>query len=1207
MKFTKSILFALSCMVALPSCMEELDNAPVTGHENETRGEEVTISAGVGAETKVSLDGNAVRWNDSGEEFTAIFSSASTTFRQKDAPDANGRAKFNGIIPEGTSPASTMYAVYPKLNQNAAASAIGLDLGVQSGTQMDAAKALLYAKGTVQDAVDNNIVFHHLASVMEITMNFKDIDATNIHNETVTAVSMTSDMLSTKATVDLTGSAPAFTLSQDAGQRTINLTGSFPLSGGQSKIYVYLFPGTSSNITVSAYVGDKRYEGTISGRASKPVEAGKIYRLTADCTEAAGQQTDFYVTTTGSASRNGASWSTPTTLTSALAKAPAGSTIHIAAGTYTPTENLPYSTVPSGNAAKGFLITRNITLQGGYPASPAFGCAPDGSATILSGNDASYHTVFIAAPREDGKQVALNNLTISGGNCVGSEDNMLKYEMVNTNGTKHNVSINGNMGGGIAAMSSRIAMNNVTLTGNKGHRATALFSLNNDITMNNCLVKGNESVRHGAAMFQANANYNVTAYIYGGQVRDNKSTSFDNTDSYFKSDGTTPQTDVKIYPAGLFAKGNGGTMNFHVEQVWFTGNYGKDGSSLRMSHVNANIVNCEFTKNTSNNGSNVYIDHVAAKGASKVIFNSCHFGQNTSGFANGAAIYAYDNCKDSGGIKLYVINSCIVDNNAADRISYIRNSNATTPIEATFVNTTISGNKSAFGTGLAMNTGANCSAKADIISCTVANNNFTHTSGKRGTFCLETSNITLSTYNSIITGNKQNGVLTAQDTQKYVSNDATLKIYHYGSFTGTYIYGAKYYNQKSKNYGWGNAFHPSSLLEGLKQDGTGNYTMKLLGNASINSAFTHGNTGLAALADDVVTTAVLNSDQNGTARPSGFMGACVTPSTATPNYIAHLYFCGENWVNLVDATKANTTSFGTALWSWNAKEHGAQIGNKGEQHLIRIDECKPACLGSQLLVTSSKDYCVVIDVASKDIKFSAKDCHNAHSAELIPGPNANDPAQGLLVVACSGNYDATGAKNYGRLLLYRMSQGVDTNGSLKAVGHVQMDGAHGVIWSPKYQRLYAIDYDSVHIYTLDSSTPALTLEQHVQHTCRMGMHDLNVIDEDNLLITGAGTYVFNMATRTVTESAYFPGAEYNLMKSGNYNGYDGRMWYTYGRYDENGKEIWGSSYIRGFARTFGEYDFIAKGTANTGGTASDGSAVDLATGELLYKVKVLNW
>lgn len=170
-------------------------------------------------------------------------------------------------------------------------------------------------------------------------------------------------------------------------------------------------------------------------------------------------------------------------------------------------------------------------------------------------------------------------------------------------------------------------------------------------------------------------------------------------------------------------------------------------------------------------------------------------------------------------------------------------------------------------------------------------------------------------------------------------------------------------------------------------------------------------------------------------------------------------------VYMIDAGLADETTYKDAVtWSWDATEAAAVLG-LDKSRCNHLDDCKPVDNGKKLLCTSSYNWCVLLDIATKEVLFHTTATPNAHSAELLPGNR--------IVVACS---EGSGAGN-NSVQLYDISQ------PNRILYQSALGSAHGVVWNETTQRLYAIGGQSLQIYKLkdwETATPSLELEKTVQ-------------------------------------------------------------------------------------------------------------------------------
>ncbi len=844
MKKTFKYIMLGAAAVLSAACTEELNN------ENVALGEEITISAGVfnGADTKVNFTDDLdtkkviVNWNESGEAFTAFIDGTPSAFAQAGAPDGDGKAVFSGNLPAGATPASMLYAIYPE-SSAAAATAVAIDLSRQTGKVRDEKNTYMYGSSSLGGILTSGLTFHHLGSVVKATLSFTDAQGGLVTSGTVKNVSFTATDLVSKATVDLTQAAPAVSATENGN---ISLSGEFELDAeGKAVVYLHVLPATLSDLMVSAVVGEKTYVAEIGGRTDgKAMEAGKQYGVSATCAEAASEEsTDYYVTVDGSGS--GASWSDPTTLTNALAAAPKDATIHVAAGTYYPDQllTLAEGATNTTDAAKGWQILRPVTVIGGYPENPTEGATSDPAAnkTILDGKKASYHVLLVAARRNEG-EVVLKGLTITGGSGAAKDADAtakVAHIMVNDNLVEHTVSINSNHGGGIAAMSSNLKLENVDVVNNDSYKGTQIFALNTNLDIKNCTLSGESNGEQGFGILaQANTNYNVYIKLDACKLNDNISKGERNNGAFVLN-------------------ANGGAFkDVQISNSEFIGNIVKNGAAIYLNAVDNLVVSNTIFKDNSSAGGNGTVFLECKKTKTNVLFIDSVFENNYT--ANNSSAVCPD-LNGGQGLNVQFVNCDFINNKTGQRGPFfVRSRGASgSELNAKYVNCTFSGNNGGTEGGSAI-----CLAEdstplnVDIISCTITGNSDKRTNDeKMGAIFIQVGkNTTLNIYNSIISGNTHH-------KNEASSVAADVCITSGGANKGAYmssIIGATYYNAAGAETAVTPVFDFATMLNGCK----------LVGDASTNPAFGNGSTmvELEALADETVTAAILKKDQAGNDR-----------------------------------------------------------------------------------------------------------------------------------------------------------------------------------------------------------------------------------------------------------------------------------------------------------------------------------------------------
>ena len=333
--------------------------------------------------------------------------------------------------------------------------------------------------------------------------------------------------------------------------------------------------------------------------------------------------TDYYVTVKGTG--DGSSWAKSTTLSKALAAAVDADVIHVAAGTYVPTDILP------GGAAGGdetFYVKANIQIIGGYPANPKDGDVADPAANkvILSGEDAYYHVMVVGAPKSDMFSVKISGLTLTKGKAytVATE-----------------VPINGGIayksyGAGMIVSGGRNLIENCQIIGNYAEKSVSGIFLTGaaETTLRNCNISENTGKGNGNAVWNGP---NAVTYMYDCVIARNSSTGV----------GTVYNYEIS---AGF------GTPSLYMANCEITGNSNGSYGAVYNRDGNAVIVNCTVHGNTAKNGAGVFC--YGSKGIMTVISTTVT-GNNATTDAGGLTT--------GSGAKAYVYNSVIAGNTATGK------------------------------------------------------------------------------------------------------------------------------------------------------------------------------------------------------------------------------------------------------------------------------------------------------------------------------------------------------------------------------------------------------------------------------------------------------------------------------------------------------------------------------------------------------------
>lgn len=280
--------------------------------------------------------------------------------------------------------------------------------------------------------------------------------------------------------------------------------------------------------------------------------------------------------------------------------------------------------------------------------------------------------------------------------------------------------------------------------------------------------------------------------------------------------------------------------------------------------------------------------------------------------------------------------------------------------------------------------------------------------------------------------------------------------------------------------------------------------------------------------------------------------------------------CGDNMIYLLDAELAMNSGYKNAvIWEWDAKDWWETVGLT-QNNMIRLDDCKPVEDNKKILATSSKGYAVLIEKESGKVLWHSNCSPNAHSAEILP----ND----RIAVACSTNGDCVQIFDIATPNAVRYS--------------TELGSAHGVVWNPATERLYAIGGKTFNIYKLtdwDTASPKLTLEKSITTSNVTSLHDLTLVDENTLLLSGNKAVFYNITSGTFTNIPIFNNS--TSLKSVNYNGDTGECWFTDPTTIEVPSLTWASHTIR--------YTDNVDNTYQTKSFKVDDLNV--------YKVRVFNW
>lgn len=607
----------------------------------------------------------------------------------------------------------------------------------------------------------------------------------------------------------------------------------------------------------------------------------------------------WYVTESGSAEADGLSWANATTLSNALSKAQDGDVIYVGAGTYVPDtfisgkvaiENEDKTitveeevTVANGEAQKAFIVDKNVTILGGYPASGGSICDPVTNKTILSGNDVTNHVVLVSAPKAPGKTVKIAGLTISGASSNKTDD-AGKWQI--------NETILDDYSGAMAVVGANLSLKNVTFTANNTVNASAIYGAGSKVDIKNCsftsnaattgngtvwFTDGSELTFSDSEISNNTANNAAGLYLYlsaGAQMTANV------------SNVTITNNTATTYGGGAYLRTAtaGQTLNATLDNCVISNNTSKEGAIMKLLNASgvtikntvmngntggaavggvlmsedasATYQNCSFTNNIGKNEAATIIKAGNIETTNK--FDRCVWKGNTN--TSWGTIYVLASSEYADNV---VITNSLFDGNSAKGRGGAIYARATGSggTNVSCVNTTFHNNdtqNAAHGTAvLAYSGNAANVAKVDLISCTITKNHST-----KGNYAVyaENAGSEINLHNSLIANN------IGTNDRYNVSNGTNGVKNQYYCQNGTTYYGAD-----GKNAG-ANTFDYTTMLGALNADGV----CPLLLPES-NPAVTGGMTPaeLSALSNTNVPASVLTVDQLGNERTDNVIGAYV--------------------------------------------------------------------------------------------------------------------------------------------------------------------------------------------------------------------------------------------------------------------------------------------------------------------------------------------
>lgn len=361
-------------------------------------------------------------------------------------------------------------------------------------------------------------------------------------------------------------------------------------------------------ITLTSDIGEKgkKYLEFSVGKNEDDARVGTITVNTVDnqfvitVVQEKGLTTKFYVKPNGTGS--GESWSDAANFTTALAEATSGSSIHLAAGTYVPTQMITGGNVDDAGDIT-FEINKHLEIIGGYPENPTDGDQPNSEVnkTILSGKVSadreSYHVVTISAPKVENLIVTLKGLKITGGNAYN------RGSQVNVNGVNFNRGVGGGIliGNTVAELIDLEVVDNKTSAIGTAGMAPGIFIFGeSEVTLKNCKVNQNHSIGNGGGLWVDRS----VAYIYDSEFNENSGGTAPGVHAYpdakvYIYNSVIANNKGKSYGAAFYARGNSYGLIVNSLIYGNESTSGNGGGGIMMyDNCEVDLINSTITDNS---------------------------------------------------------------------------------------------------------------------------------------------------------------------------------------------------------------------------------------------------------------------------------------------------------------------------------------------------------------------------------------------------------------------------------------------------------------------------------------------------------------------------------------------------------------------------------------------------------------------------------
>ena len=829
----KVILLSLAVAMAIVSCSKENETGDDSGKKD------LTIRASIAA-TRTSATSEGITWT-SGDGLVVVCDGEAYSFSTTQSGASVDFTSTDGLTQEkvGINPLTAYFGC-----TQFGAFTIPQNQTIAGGASQTRLPMYAYTSAAPEKGVVS-MTFTPAASMLEVTLSPADIILNKVELVPVVETSLVGDVAGAGTVNALTGKV---SFSGNLKSVSANFQGGASVKNGLTfRFPIGWFSVTGGMKLVLTYNDNDTYEDVLWDEGTFQSYAGsgdaKAYKFIPVQVELVMGARDFYVAPNGKASSKGVKENDPTTLDYALSSADAGSVIHLAAGTYTPSRNLLGD--ESGDAAhKTFEVSRGLTLVGA-----------GADKTILDAAGA-YHAVCVTALPD--AKVVLKDLAITGGDTSESVEDAVVVSSVNER------SYSDEYAAGLYVIGSDIEIENVKIFGNKGKSGAGAYLNSAKACLKNVEVSGNQSTGNGTGLWAAaselsmeactisgNLGGGVAAGLYIYSAAESSCTAVVKDCLFVGNETEKNNSAIYVRGADASASVTASFTNCVIKE-----NKGAMGSGFGTTFATVLFDRCQVLKNTSSgNGANLVYP------GSKVTVKDCIFRENAATMAS--ALYHYTNAEAS---ELTIVNSEFSANTTVGRGGAIYSrAGSAEGVKLNIANSTFFGNQSAStGSAIAFYGAAAMPVVANIYSCTFTGNTCTRASDTPGgAIGLETAGITANLYNCVVSGNIWEAAPTAADL--FVkAGTATVK----KSVINTSVY-----NADAVVDGSAPAFAAASMLS--KKEAEGKTTVfSLIGEGNPAKTYGYDAAGLKALGASI-DGAILEKDQWGNARNAAVMGAYV--------------------------------------------------------------------------------------------------------------------------------------------------------------------------------------------------------------------------------------------------------------------------------------------------------------------------------------------